>query len=148
MTSRVFVLAMSVGLTNLAAQLLMPAATPMMAAAAPAVPAQYSPPAASDPECLKCHSYDDVIAATASYATRRGEKVNPHRYVEAGSMKEHFGQPHQAIGTEHIPQCINCHTPHPIPPTGPVDRSRINVDWCYSSCHHQNDFMRCSMCHQ
>jgi hypothetical protein len=148
MTSRVFVLALSVGLCSLTAQVMMLAANPMAAAAAPEWPAQDSSPAASKADCLKCHSYDEVVAATAAHVTSSGEKVNPHRYVEAGSTREHFGQPHQATGTEHIPDCSNCHTAHPIPPTGAVDRSRMNVEWCYSSCHHQNDFMRCSLCHQ
>jgi hypothetical protein len=125
----------------------MPAATPTVAAASPAAFAQDSS-SASKGDCLACHSYDEVIAATAAHVTSSGEKVNPHRYVEAGSTKEAFGRPHQATGAEHIPECGNCHTPHPIPPSGDVDRSKINVEWCYSSCHHQSDFMRCSLCHQ
>ena len=138
-----FAFALGLGLSSLAASAFMAAATPREAAAARE---QDVPPAVPKSDCLACHSYDDVIAETADYVTRSA-KVNPHRYVEAGSAKENFGQPHQATGTEHIPECSNCHAPHPIPPTGAVDRSKINVEWCYTSCHHENEFTRCGACH-
>ena len=86
-------------------------------------------------KCLACHgSYDKIQEASAKFKLSDGTAVNPHQFV-----------PH-AEKTD-IPDCTECHTEHSMPP----DKSKIvkpnNVDWCYSSCHHMNNFDACSKCH-
>ncbi|MEJ2111409.1 MAG: hypothetical protein P8Z37_16160 [Acidobacteriota bacterium] len=86
--------------------------------------------------CLACHgSFDDIAAATADFKAPSGETVSPHQYV-----------PHTE-GQE-IPECINCHVPHPIPPESKDQVIRPEkIDWCYASCHHMNDLQPCGKCH-
>jgi hypothetical protein len=86
--------------------------------------------------CLGCHGpYEKLREATADYKTDNGETVTPHQYV-----------PH-AEKTE-IPECVECHEPHPIPLE---DKSKVakpqNLDWCYSSCHHAHNLQPCKTCH-
>ena len=99
--------------------------------------------AAGKTVCLTCHPYDQVITASANYVMPSGEKTSPHRYINA----KNADNPHAATGVDNIPECSNCHTAHPIPPTEKVDLSKVGVDWCYSTCHHQNDFTPCNKCH-
>jgi hypothetical protein len=91
-------------------------------------------------ECLGCHGpFGKLIEATAGYVTPTGEKVNPHRYV-----------PHDSTKDEHVPQCTQCHTAHPLdtlPQKGSVDLSKVSVQWCYNACHHQRNFTSCKQCH-
>jgi len=101
----------------------------------------------SKTSCLGCHEYDRVIAATADHMMPGGDKLSPHRYVDAKSIKDPAAKPHGAMGIENIPECTNCHTVHPVPYTGTLDRSTLKVTWCYSTCHHQENFTRCSECH-
>ena len=86
--------------------------------------------------CLACHgSFDDIAAATAEFKAPSGEIGTPHRYV-----------PH-AEKTD-IPECVECHVPHKIPPE--PDEKIIKpekIDWCYSSCHHAQNLQPCSKCH-
>jgi hypothetical protein len=107
-----------------------------------------SPASAADTSktmCLECHSYDDVIAASADYVMPSGEKASPHRYIDATSA----AAPHRATGVEGIPECTNCHTAHALPlPAEAVDLSKVGVEWCYSNCHHQHNFSPCSKCHE
>jgi hypothetical protein len=103
--------------------------------------------ATSKTSCLGCHEYDRVIAATADYMMPGGDKISPHRYIDAKSIKDPAGKPHRVLGVENIPECTNCHTAHPVPYTGTLDRSTLKVTWCYSTCRHQENFTRCSECH-
>ncbi len=98
-------------------------------------------PAAPVPkgDCLDCHGPFDKLAASApSYAAPSGEKITPHRFV-----------PHDSKEAKAIPECSNCHQPHSVPPSE-SDRAALRkpeVDWCYSSCHHENTFKPCKECH-
>ena len=85
--------------------------------------------------CLACHgSFDDIAAATAEYKTAEGAAVNPHRYVPHAEKKD-------------VPECVECHTPHPIPLESKEQVVRPkNLDWCYG-CHHMRDFQTCKTCH-
>jgi hypothetical protein len=93
--------------------------------------------AVSKDMCLACHGpYDKLATATANYVAPSGEKGSPHRFV-----------PHDATAAVNVPECSNCHQPHPIPPTANMKVTPANVDWCFSTCHHQNDFTPCKNCH-
>ena len=88
--------------------------------------------------CLTCHGpFDKLIASSTTFVAPSGEKTSPHRFV-----------PHDSKATSAVPECTNCHTAHPIPPTGKVDLSKVTVDWCYTTCHHQNNFTPCVTCHK
>ncbi len=87
-------------------------------------------------KCLGCHgSYDKIAEATAKFKASSGETVTPHQYVPHADKKD-------------IPECTECHTPHPVPLE---DKSKVvkpnNVDWCYSSCHHASNLQPCQTCH-
>ena len=86
--------------------------------------------------CLACHgSFDDIAAATADYTAPSGETTTPHRYV-----------PHAE--KEFIPECVECHIPHPIPPDYKEQIVKPEkIDWCYASCHHAQNLQPCSACH-
>jgi predicted CXXCH cytochrome family protein len=85
--------------------------------------------------CLACHgSYDEIAAKTAGYKTPDGETVNPHQYIPHSEKKD-------------IPECVECHVPHPIPPESKEQVQKPkNLDLCYS-CHHARNFQVCSTCH-
>ncbi|HME45699.1 MAG TPA: hypothetical protein VKF36_21590 [Syntrophorhabdales bacterium] len=113
-----------------------------LAGAAGASPsAQPSPPenAASKGTCLGCHGPFDKLVGSANYQAPSGEKISPHRYV-----------PHNARETKAIPECSNCHEPHPVPPTtsGLAALPKPEVQWCYTACHHKNTFQPCKDCHK
>lgn len=85
--------------------------------------------------CLECHGpFEKLAKATENWQSPAGEKANPHTYV-----------PHD---TKDIPQCIECHPPHPIPLQ---DKSAVvkpkDVDFCYSGCHHPRNLQPCQGCH-
>jgi hypothetical protein len=86
--------------------------------------------------CLACHgTFDEIAAATADYVAPSGETGSPHRYI-----------PH-AEKTD-IPECIECHKPHPIPPECEEQAAEpANIDWCYNGCHHVRNLQPCSACH-
>ena len=89
--------------------------------------------------CLDCHGpFDKLATAVPSYIAPSGEKIVPHYYV-----------PHTSKEAKAIPECSNCHPSHPAPPTA-ADISAMGkpgVDWCYTACHHENDFTPCNKCH-
>ncbi len=89
--------------------------------------------------CLECHGpYEKLASAAPNYVAPSGEKISPHHYV-----------PHTSKEAKAIPECTNCHQVHPNPPTA-ADISAMakpGVDWCYSTCHHENDFTPCTKCH-
>jgi hypothetical protein len=94
----------------------------------------------SKSECLSCHGpFDKLVENTGKYVAPSGEKVSPHRYV-----------PHDSKKDEDIPKCTLCHRPHsldPLPAQGSVDLSKVNVQWCYDSCHHEKNLTSCKQCH-
>jgi hypothetical protein len=119
-----------------------PPSAPMIAAAtAPSSePSQTSPSTAASSKdvCLDCHGpFDELAKSTMGYVAPSGEKATPHRYV-----------PHDKKDPSAIPECSNCHQPHPVPPTSPNAVPKASVDWCYGACHHENNFKPCQICHK
>ena len=85
--------------------------------------------------CLGCHGpFEQLAKRTAAYVTDHGEKVNPHIYVPHNSTK--------------ITTCDSCHTAHPLPVSKPGSIAKANLQYCYSACHHENDFTPCVKCHK
>ena len=87
-------------------------------------------------QCLACHGpYEKIREATAGFKTPSEETVTPHQYV-----------PH--VDKKDIPECSNCHKPHPMPPQ---DKSQVvkpkDIEWCYTSCHHAFNLQPCTNCH-
>ncbi len=86
--------------------------------------------------CLMCHGpFDELIAATADYKMQSGDeeiKSSPHRYV-----------PHNS---KDIPECSECHEPHPVPLLSTKGLPKPNANWCYS-CHHAG-VLQCGTCHK
>jgi hypothetical protein len=95
--------------------------------------------AASKETCLGCHGPFDKLAGSANYQAPSGEKISPHRYV-----------PHNSRDAKAIPECSNCHEPHPVPPTTSslAALPKPEVQWCYTACHHKNTFQPCKDCHK
>jgi len=87
--------------------------------------------------CLRCHGpFDKLVKKPAKYTAPSGEKINPHRYV-----------PHDSKLVKDVPDCTNCHTPHPAKPRkGSIDLTKVTVQWCYG-CHHVNNLTSCKECH-
>jgi hypothetical protein len=88
-------------------------------------------------QCLACHGpFDKLAAETADYKAPSGETVTPHQYIPHAEKKD-------------IPECVECHIPHPIPFES-KDQVVIpdNIDFCYDSCHHMRNLQPCSACHQ
>lgn len=89
----------------------------------------------SKPKCLACHGpFDKIIAATADYTATSGEKTSPHKYIPHADKKD-------------IPECTECHTPHPVPIQDKAAVVKPNIDFCYTSCHHAQNLQPCSNCH-
>lgn len=113
-------------------------ATAAAPAGAPQTAASAS--AASKEVCLNCHGpFDKLATASADYVASSGEKITPHRFV-----------PHNSKDTKAIPECNNCHETHPLPPmaTGVAALPKPDVQWCYTACHHKNNFASCKDCHK
>jgi hypothetical protein len=110
-------------------------------AAAASPPAQPNAPAvaASKEACLNCHGPFDKLVANVNYQAPSEEKITPHRYVA-----------HSAKEAKAIPECSNCHEPHPVPPvaSGVAALPKPDVQWCYTTCHHKNTFQLCKDCHK
>ena len=107
---------------------------PQSPSAQPSAPA----PAASKEACLNCHGPFDKLVANVNYQAPSGEKITPHRYV-----------PHSAKEAKAIPECSNCHEPHPVPPAANAAAlPKPDVQWCYTACHHKNTFQLCKDCHK
>ncbi len=116
--------------------------TLMLSGVSPAQPPAPAAPAAaaattaesSKDTCLGCHGpFDKLASATANYPWPSGDKTTPHRYV-----------PHDS---KDIPECSNCHNPHPQPPTASdiTAMANPNPKWCYD-CHHTGT-LACGTCH-
>ena len=85
--------------------------------------------------CLGCHGpYEELAKRTEGYVTDQGEKVNPHTQVPHDSNK--------------ITPCDNCHEVHPVPLTASGNIPKANVQFCYSACHHDHNFIPCIKCHE
>jgi hypothetical protein len=91
--------------------------------------------------CLDCHGpFDKLSASTAGWKAPSGEKTSPHRYV-----------PHDSKQPDDVPDCKNCHAAHPQTPppaSGSIDLSKVTVEWCYKTCHHEKTFEPCKKCHK
>ena len=97
--------------------------------------AQSLPEKAQTEFCLRCHGpFDALMKRTVAYVTDQGEKVNPHVYV-----------PHQA---GKITACGECHKVHALPVIQANSIEKTNLQYCYSACHHENDFTPCTQCHK
>jgi hypothetical protein len=108
------------------------------AAAPPAAQSSVPTNAASKEACLNCHGPFDKLVANVNYQAPSGERISPHRYV-----------PHSAKEAKAIPECSNCHEPHPVPAASNVATlSKPDVQWCYTTCHHKNTFQPCKDCHK
>ena len=86
-------------------------------------------------QCLTCHGpFEKLAKDTAGFKVPSGETGTPHRYV-----------PHD---TKEIPECTECHVPHPVPLEDPTKVEKPEgVKWCYSGCHHTSDLQPCKSCH-
>ncbi len=98
--------------------------------------AQKEEPKTVAQKCLACHGpYDKLIEKTTNFQTSSGETANPHQYVPHDEKKD-------------MPECIECHMPHPVPLE---DKSIVakssGVAWCYSNCHHASNLKPCKACH-
>jgi len=83
--------------------------------------------------CLGCHGpFDKLVSASSNYTMPSGEKTSPHRYV-----------PHNS---KDIPECNQCHKPHPVPLTSKEGLPKADPQWCYT-CHHKG-VLQCGTCHQ
>ena len=88
--------------------------------------------------CLPCHgvTFDELAAQKASFKSDSG-MVNPHQFI-----------PHNEKKAENVPDCLDCHTAHANPPKEKIDLSKVNIENCYLSCHHQQNFEKCDNCHK
>lgn len=85
--------------------------------------------------CLGCHGpFEQLAKRTADFTTESGEKANPHIFV-----------PHDSTT---ILDCVNCHELHPLPVKAPESIAKGNLKYCYSACHHQENFTPCQKCHE
>jgi hypothetical protein len=88
-------------------------------------------------KCLACHgSFDKLAEKTVGFIAPSGETTTPHRYV-----------PH-ADKTD-IPECTECHIPHPVPreEISTQFRPEKKLAYCYQSCHHASNLQPCKNCH-
>ena len=103
-------------------------------------PATVSPAKPADGGCLDCHGpFGKLIEASGKYVAPSGEKTSPHRYV-----------PHDSKLAKDVPDCTHCHTAHSLdslPAKGSIDKSKLNVEWCYTTCHHEKNLTSCKECH-
>ncbi len=131
------ILALAAGLTGCQTKSEAPASRPASAVKGPA-----SVPVAkqSNGGCLDCHGpFDTLILTSTNYVAPSGEKTSPHRYV-----------PHDSKLAKDVPDCSHCHTAHSLdslPAKGSVDLSKVSVQWCYATCHHEKNFKSCKDCH-
>ena len=86
--------------------------------------------------CLGCHGpFDKLVAGPKTFVSESGEKINPHWYV-----------PHDRRDAKSVPECVNCHKPHPLPVPAKGGLPKADVEWC-QSCHHTGDLKACKACH-
>ena len=109
------------------------------AAASPSAQPSSPAPATSKDACLNCHGPFDKLVSSVNYRAPSGERISPHRFV-----------PHSSKEAKAIPECSNCHEPHPVPlpASGVAALPKPDVQWCYTACHHKNTFQLCKDCHK
>lgn len=89
--------------------------------------------------CLACHGpFAALQERTEGHVAASGVPVNPHVTFDMSTPAD----PHQP-GAEPI-ECTECHQPHPLPITEPVEPA--NIDMCIA-CHHTGTFRTCTDCH-
>lgn len=111
----------------------LPAAAPTKPPSATAATTASAAAESSKDTCLGCHGpFDKIISETANYTMPSGEQTSPHRYV-----------PHKS---KDIPECSNCHEPHPVPLTSTEGLPKPKTDWCYM-CHHAGVLQCGPPCH-
>jgi hypothetical protein len=119
-----------------------PTTPTLPAAAAGSSPASLAVPVASESApCLVCHGpFDRLIEITKSYMAPSYERTSPHRFI-----------PHDQPAAENIPDCTHCHSEHalsPLPASGTIDVTKVEISWCYAACHHKANFTPCRSCHR
>lgn len=106
----------------------------------PKAPGSGAGAAPTKSDCLNCHGpFEKLVASTDKWVAPSGEKTSPHRFV-----------PHDSKKDEDIPECTQCHVAHAAdapPAHGTVDLSKVKVDYCYETCHHEKNFTSCKQCH-
>lgn len=84
--------------------------------------------------CLGCHGpFEELAARTEAAFTVKDVAANPHMYVPHTSTK--------------VFNCKNCHEVHDLPVTASVEIQQSDLEYCYLSCHHEEDFTPCISCH-
>ncbi len=117
-------------------------ATPAAPPSSPTPPPAPATPNVSSDSCLTCHGpYEKVVKASVNYIIPdgSGSTVNPHTTIDMSASKPH-------TTGKGVPECTNCHKPHPQPLTSLTDVPKANVEYCFS-CHHQRNFTPCVRCH-
>ncbi len=116
-----------------------PSKSPSATATKPAAPTATTAAGAvgsSKAACLMCHGpFDKLISETSDYLMPSGDeeiKSSPHRYM-----------PHNS---KNIPECSECHKPHPVPLTSTEGLPKPEVNYCYA-CHHAG-VLQCGTCHK
>ena len=97
-------------------------------------PAPEASPGDQTNTCLLCHGpFEKLVEATKGYTWPNGDITSPHKY-----------EPHKS--KDKI-DCINCHKPHPLPPSESDIKAMADPDpsYCYS-CHHTG-VLSCGTCH-
>jgi hypothetical protein len=91
-------------------------------------------------DCLTCHGpYDQLIKDSARYVAPSGETGSPHLFV-----------PHDSKLDADIPACSNCHATHsitPVPTRRSIATPKAGIQWCYTTCHHDETLTSCKTCH-
>ncbi len=92
--------------------------------------------------CFQCHehgSYAALIERTSDYEYLGVQVINPHAVTIDLSIVESRVSPHETEGD--APECYRCHEMH-----GESEGESASLTYCFG-CHHQEIFVRCSMCH-
>ncbi len=84
--------------------------------------------------CLGCHGpFEGLAARTEGAFVVEGVEANPHMYVPHTSSR--------------IFNCKNCHEVHDLPVAASVEIPQADLQYCYLSCHHEENFTPCTSCH-
>ncbi len=95
-------------------------------------------------QCLACHggTLENLAAKAPMVNDEEDNPVQPHQYLDVQAKYPHKSKV--------LPECTNCHQPHPFPPTPEwlKNREKANLSACYS-CHHKEVISKCteSGCH-
>lgn len=88
-------------------------------------------------DCMACHGndFEKLREATANWSNEWGDKIQPHVYLDPSAKK-----PHESTV---LPECVGCHSQHPIPVPKDYQHEKPTLESCYS-CHHMENFQKCS----